>query len=407
MNDLLNKLQSMGLKIEKGSDIHPEPNNRISIDKLVKGEWLESQGKRIFIYRYVYPFGSSHGNVLFENELRYKNLSQFWGIKNLGTYNLNDFLFIDTETSGLSLGTGTIVFMFGGCFFTEMGLEVTQFFLDDPSNEALFLANIDELILNHKCLVSYNGKSFDVPMLRSRMVLNRMPYINLYKDHLDLLYFARMIWKLRLESRRLANIEREILDFQRVEDEVPGWLVPQLYQDFISSGDATPLKGVFYHNEKDIVSLAALFAHINKMISDQETIYSSNGLDIISIASIFQRSGNLSLSEEFYELGLEKGLPDKINHKILRNYAKVMKKLAKWPEAIKLWEIAADKNDPESCIELAKYYEHNVQDYHHALEWIETAMLIINETSDNTNFLEKLDHRKKRLESKINSRYEK
>ena len=406
MNDLLKKLQSLGLNIEKTSSYIAEQDKKIAIDKVVQGEWIELHGERIYITTGLFPFGSLHGKVHFENDFRYKNLSQFWGIENLDTYNLQDFLFIDTETSGLSLGTGSIVFLFGGCYFTEKGLEVTQFFLDDPSNETLFLVNIDELIHKHKCLVSYNGKSFDIPMLRSRMVLNRMPFGNLNKDHLDLLHFARKLWKLRLESRKLSDIENDILDFQRTEDEVPGWLVPQLYQNYLASGDAAPLKGVFYHNEKDIVSLAALFAHINKMISDQETLDSSNSLDIISIGSIYQKSGNLSLSEDFYRLGLGKELPEEVDCRILRNYAIVMKKQNKWPQAVKLWEMAAQKKDPVSCIEIAKYYEHQAQDYHQAMVWVEEALRIVESSIENAKIMSGLEHRKRRLEDKIITKYE-
>ena len=318
MNDLLKKLQSMGLKIEKGSDLHSGLDKKIPINKIIRGEWLESHGERVFISKSTYPFGDIHGNVVFEKELRYESLSQFYGINELNTFQLQDFLFFDTETSGLSLGTGSIVFLFGGCYFTEKGLEVIQIFLEDPSNEALFLANIDELIQAHKCLISYNGKSFDIPMIRTRMILNRMPYTNLAKDHIDLLHFARSLWKLRLESRRLSDIEKEIMDFERTEDEVPGWLVPQIYQDYLGTGDASPLKGVFYHNEKDIVSLAALFSHINKMVSDKSSLEKAETLDIISIGSIYQRSGNLSLSEDFYKIGLDKGPIKELDSKILR-----------------------------------------------------------------------------------------
>ncbi len=320
---------------------------------------------------------------------------------------LSDFLFLDTETSGLSLGTGSIVFLFGGCFFTINGLEVFQYFLDDPSCESLFLANIENLIQKHICLVSYNGKAFDVPMLRSRMVLNHMPPASLLRPHIDLLHYARNLWKLRLESRKLSDIEKEIMSFQRSEDEVPGWLVPQLYQDFITSGDASPLKGVFYHNEKDIVSLAALFIHINEMVSDQKTIDNSNILDIISIGTIFQKSGNLSQSEIFYRLGERKGIPSDLDSKILRNYAGLMKKQKNWPEAIRIWEMAANKNDPISCIELAKYYEHIGINLDKALAWVDTAIDIVTNASDSNKLSESLLHRKNRLKGKINSSYEK
>lgn len=407
MSDLLKKLKSMGLKIEKGSEIHSGSEYKRSIDEVIQGEWLESHGERVYISRNSYPFGSSHGKVIFEKILRFESLTQFWGIENINKYQLKDFLFIDTETSGLSLGAGSIIFLFGGCFFSEQGLEVIQYFLEDPSSELYFLANIDGLIHNHKCLVSYNGKSFDIPMLRSRMVLNRISYVNLGKDHLDLLHFARNLWKLRMESRRLSDIEKEIMTFQRTEDEVPGWLVPQLYQDYLTSGDAAPLKGVFYHNENDIVSLAALFTHINKMVSDKSNLDSVNILDIISIGTIYQKAGNLSLSEVFYKLGLDKGIPLELDYKILRNYANLMKKQNKWMEAIKLWEMAADKNDPDSCIELAKYFEHRELDYNTAAIWVETAMKIVICADGSKILMEELKHRKRRLESKIDSNYEK
>lgn len=397
----------MGLNIEKGSDVNPEPGNKISIDKVIHGEWIESHGERVFVTRNSYPFGYSHGNVIFEKGLRLESLSEFWGIEQIRTLQLQDFLFLDTETLGLSLGAGSLIFLFGGCFFSDCGLEVIQYFLEDPSSELLFLANIDELIHSHKCLVSYNGKSFDVPMLSSRMVLNRMPNGNLDRAHLDLLHFARSIWKLRLESRKLSDIEKEILAFQRTEDEVPGWLVPQLYQDYLTTGDASPLEGVFYHNENDIVSLAALFSHINKLVSDDSTLDSANYLDIISIGSIYQKTGNLSLSEEFYKFGLEKGISSELDNKILRNYALLMKKQEKWSEAIELWKIAAGKKDPESCIELAKYFEHRKLDINAAAIWVDTAISIVIDVGSSERVLVELKHRKRRLESKIKNCNEK
>lgn len=143
-----------------------------------------------------------------------------------------------------------------------------------------------------------------------------------------------------------------------------------------------------------------------KMISDQETLDASNSLDIISIGSIYQKSGNLSLSEGFYRLGLGKGLPKEIDCRILRNFAIVMKKQNKWLEAIKLWELAAQKKDSGSCIEIAKYYEHHTHNYHQAKEWVEEAMRIVESSIENAKIMSDLEHRKRRLESKINTKYE-
>jgi len=407
MSDLLKKLHSMGLKIEKGSGFVSQQKPGTPIDKIIKGEWVESRGERVFVTKVSYPFGSVHGNVVFEKDLQFGSIAHFWGIDQLETMNLKDFLFFDTETSGLSLGAGTIIFLFGCCFFSENGLEVLQFFLEDPASELIFLNKIDELLKNHKCLVSYNGKSFDVPMLRTRMVLNRLPHINLEMPHLDLLHFSRSLWKLRLESRRLSDIEKDILAFQRSEDEVPGWLVPQLYQDYLSNGNASSLEGVFYHNKNDVVSLAALFSHINKLVSEKSSLESANLLDIISIGSIYQKSGNLSLSESYYQHGLDRGDPSELDNKILRDFALLMRKQGKWVEAVDLWKVAAKKDDLIACIELAKYFEHREIDLVTASSWVETAIEIIIRLEGTEKTMNEFLHRKRRLESKIQSNHEK
>lgn len=397
----------MGLKIDKGSNIISKPGKGTSIDQVIKGEWIESRGEKVFLVKESYPFGSAHGNVVFEKDILFGSIAQFWGIDHLETMNLKDFLFLDTETSGLSLGAGTIIFLFGCCFFSDNGLEVIQFFLEDPASEMIFLANIDELIQRHKCLVSYNGKSFDIPMLRTRMILNRLPYNTLAKPHLDLLHFARSLWKRRLESRRLSDIEKEILAFQRTGEEVPGWLVPQLYQDYLSTGDAAPLEGVFYHNRNDVVSLAALFSHVTNLVSEKSALESANSLDIISIGSIYQKSGNFTLSEGFYQHGLDRSDPSDLDNRILRDFAQLLKKQDKWMEAVELWKVAANKDDLISCVELAKYFEHREIDLFSASNWVETAISIVTRTDGTEKIMSELNQRKTRLESKIQSSYEK
>ncbi len=137
------------------------------------------------------------------------------------------------------------------------------------------------------------------------------------------------------------------------------------------------------------------------MLSDKKTQAISNNLDIISIGSIYQRSGNISLSENFYKLGMEKGIPQELDCKILRNYACVLKKQNNWKEALKFLEMAANRNDPESCIEIAKYYEHHDLNYHKALYWVELARNMVMNGSVDIILIEKLDHRIKRIKSKI------
>ena len=129
------------------------------------------------------------------------------------------------------------------------------------------LIALAEYMTDARAVVTYNGKSFDIPLLNNRYVLHDL--ISPFKDlaHIDLLPMARKIWKKKLASRRLSNVETEILRVERTMDEVPGYLVPQVYFDYLKSGDARPLVGVLYHNEMDVLSLTTLLQYFMNAFS--------------------------------------------------------------------------------------------------------------------------------------------
>jgi uncharacterized protein YprB with RNaseH-like and TPR domain len=395
MSDLLERLKALGLKVEKAADIAPPEEKPQTLDEVINGRWLDDATKGVFIVEKELPLGSPHGKIPLDPPQEFDRLSRFVEIAPNNA--ISNLLFIDTETSSLSSGTGSVVFMVGLAYFTQDHLKVIQLFLDSPRDELEFLAYLDAILANFTTFVSYNGKSFDIPMLRSRFVMNRLPVQFGAYQHVDLLHIARRIWKMRLESRKLGDIEREILDYQRSSQEIPGWLVPQIYFDYLESADAELLAGVFYHNEIDVISLAALFIHINNLLLNQLSENERDNRDTVSVALSLSKLGILDLSETFFKDGLKKDLPRDIRNDAARGFADSLRRQERWEEAVEYWRAAAENDDYQACIELAKYYEHRARTYKTALQWANQAATIAEERHID---LEAVQHRIQRLKKK-------
>jgi uncharacterized protein YprB with RNaseH-like and TPR domain len=169
---------------------------------------------------------------------------------------LSRMLILDTETTGLAGGAGTVPFLIGLGLFEDGVLKVEQLFLRNLGQEAPLLHHLAERIAQASVLVSYNGKAFDWPLLRARFVLNRVPLPEA-PPHLDLLHCARRVWKPRLGSVRLTEVESALLGLTR-EDDVEGAEIPALYLRYLRGGDPRALLSVLAHNERDVIALAAV-----------------------------------------------------------------------------------------------------------------------------------------------------
>ncbi len=165
-------------------------------------------------------------------------------------------LFLDTETTGLG-GPGTYAFLVGLGFVEDDAFVVRQHFIRSPDEEAAMLHAVAETLGECPTITTFNGVSFDVPLLRTRMRALGVKFS--FRDilHCDLLYGARRLWQRRLPNCRLQTLEEGVLGFKRQGD-VPSGDVPGLYFDFLETGDLDSLEGVFHHNVLDIISLAAL-----------------------------------------------------------------------------------------------------------------------------------------------------
>ena len=399
MNDLLNKLKSLGLKVDLAVNLPAAGNRRVPIDQVIQGDWEENNDGRVFTVSHRYPYGYVHGKQDIHVPGKLEKLT--WLLNAPSSIEAEKILFIDTETSSLSTGAGSFVFLIGLAWFGEHGLSLKQIFLDHPTNESPFLSSFERTLAAFTTFASFNGKAFDLPMLRSRFVLNRRKPTFEKFDHHDLLHTSRHIWKMRLESRRLADIEREILHFQRLNEEIPGWLVPQFYFDYLDSGDATPLQGVFYHNEMDVVSLAALMLHFDRLVEDQGMITEQDSRDVFSIGRVLGKYGHWEFSEGFFNSQILQQLPEENQREASRYCASVMKKQGKWEQAVQYWQYAAENKDPCACIELAKYYEHRQKEIDQALYWTNQALLLLDVGIANDRMTHtQTEHRLARLERK-------
>jgi len=393
MDDFLKKLASLGFnprmpeKPSKNRGVHSP------ISEVINGEWLNDNEKAVFISEMALPYPVTHGNFLIQQMPDFRFFSDLLDEPAYQSFNTGQFLFLDTETTNLGLGAGTLVFLVGFCWFDGEGLKTRQFFLEDISAEPVFLLNIQSFIENFAALVSFNGKTFDIPLLRSRFVINLISEEIRNWRHIDLLHVSRNLFKRKIASKRLVDIETEILNFQRKGDDIPGWLIPQAYFDYLETGESASIANIFYHNRMDIISLAALARYLAGFFGGE--IIDRNIQT--SLAEIFMKNRNFPLSLEFFSKDWNDGDFPALDPRGLMNLAYVLKKTGNWEQAVKVWEKLAQDGNLHANIELAKYFEHHQKHSRMALEWTEKAIMISTEEFE----MIELDHRKNRLLKKV------
>jgi uncharacterized protein YprB with RNaseH-like and TPR domain len=317
------------------------------------------------------------------------------------------WLFLDTETTGLAGGSGTYAFMVGIAWWDAGGLLVEQFFLRDLDEEHSLLLELSERMKRRPVLVTFNGKSFDWPLLETRYRMTRAVPVFSPKLHLDLLHPARQIWRLRLGSVRLKDLERHVLgrdgralDWSR-QDDIDSALIPQMYFDYLRGGPTEPLVGIFRHNQMDLRGLAALAGKILALLDSGNGIASAvqaetnDPIEVLGLSRMMRKRGHSTRARELYETALRFGLPRSIERLAQRELALLAKRELDYTRAISLWDalrqepspanrkeapiLAADAHKAlESAIEaaeqLAIYYEHRAKQARPALDLVRAAL---------------------------------
>lgn len=402
---LEDQLKSLGVHLGKDKRPTGKRGKKHPIEKVVSGEYWEMIYGEVFCHEEVYPFDYIHGAKPLTPSDPIEVLCQWAGAQQLSLTDLQDFVFLDTETSGLAGGTGTYAFEVGVGRFTEQGFRLAQFFMRHPGEEPALLAGLTSFMDGMQAVVTYNGKSYDIPLLNTRYTLMGMdtPFKGI--DHFDLLPLARRLWKIRLESRTLGNVENQILGVMRGEEEVPGYMIPQLYFDYLRTQDARPMAGIFYHNAIDILSLAGLFGHMAFLLDDPHSDRIQHGEDVVALARFFESMGELPEAEALYQKALSLDLPETVYWDAVERFSFLLKRKGDWPAAIALWEQAAEDGALYAFEEIAKYYEHQVRDVEEAHRWTVGALTALNgrhfPAYEYLKWQGELTHRLERLERRL------
>ena len=403
---LANKLRSLGVK--KASTLpQPKPDSH-AIDAVVTGAYYSTARGEVFVGEQSYPSDYIYGASPLISPSPISLISQWANDPQILNIPLSRFAFLDTETSGLSGGTGTYAFLVGVARFIEGQFVLRQFFMRDPAEEPALLEGIANFLAPCEALVTFNGKAFDAPLLATRYKLHYIPIPYQDYSHLDLLPLARRLWRDRLESRALKYLEEHILGLKRSSEEVPGYEIPWLYFDYLRTGDARPLGGVFYHNAMDVVAMAALLAHMNEMIQNPYDGKVQHALDFVALGKLFEDLGHWDEAARLFERGLESQLNEADFGLAVKRLSILQKKRGDLNDAIRLWETAAEQGHLYAFVELAKHYEHKERDAKSALTWTEIARKQVEQAELPTYvrkyWINELEKRLERLQKKVKTR---
>jgi tetratricopeptide (TPR) repeat protein len=278
---------------------------------------------------------------------------------------------------------------------------VRQFFLRDYPEEKATLVALAETLGDYEGIVTFNGKTFDIPLLETRYALARMksPFTRLV--HFDALHPARRLWKLRLETCKLTDLESAILGIGR-EGDVEGSEIPGIYFDYLRTGNAQGLQPVFYHNALDIVTLAAVTVELANVLSDASEGTVASSLDLFSLSRILDRAQATERSAATCRQALAKGLPQMVESQALWQLAAQHKRLREHETAVELWNELVRRETPfaiRALEELAIHFEHRQREVAVALEYTSKALESLRLDSTSSHF-QRFSRRRERLERK-------
>jgi len=337
---------------------------REALKNAIEGEFSSHPGDPYFYTQKAYPMQTEiEGLPLYPQEIPEVLLN--WA--KLDKHKLRtkeDILVLDLETTGLGR-TGTLAFMIGLGYYENNQFIVEQLFLPDPEAEVSSFDRLLELVKSRSLLITFNGKTFDVPVLESRLLYHQI-WLNLRAmEHLDLLHIARRLWRNKLPSCALETIEFYVLGHIRDKElDIEGGDIPQTYYQFLLNGDPELIRRVFIHNHHDILHTAALFT----LIADSISYPPAHGFDIRidyhALARLYQSQGEQETARRILVDLMAAGV---VSAEVMRDLGLIYKKAKELDSALECFQIASDLNCPDSMLELCMLLEKNSKDYAKAL----------------------------------------
>ena len=259
------------------------------------------------------------------------------GLKGASPGQWRDILFLDTETTGLSGGTGTYVFLIGVAYFTEKELVLRQHMLLDLSAEKEFIEGLKKEIEPFRACASYNGKAFDLPIIRTRFVMAIRSELTVDDSHLDLLHPARRLWRDRFGSTTLKQLEESVLDEGRTAD-IPGWLIPDAYFHYLRKRDPAIIAPVLEHNARDVISLVRITDRVARAVSAARTGRAPDHAPAaFALARVFERTGEIDAAFACYESAYYDG-DNALRAKLALAYARHLERRGDLDRALRMME---------------------------------------------------------------------
>ncbi|MDR4314648.1 ribonuclease H-like protein [Niallia circulans] len=369
--------------------------------------WLDSE--YCLIREVRYPLDYNHGNYTFRdfcgvvdewNKVSYDHPLSAKG------HQPKDLFFFDTETTGLGGGAGNTIFILGYAQLQQEEIVLKQHVLPHPGAEVplfnSFLENVD-----YTTLVTYNGKAFDWPQVKTRhtLIKEHVPKLPEF-GHFDLYHASRRMWKHRLERTKLSIVEEEILGVKR-ENDIPGFLAPMIYFDFVERKNPEGMLGILKHNEIDILSLITLYTHLSSQLLRKDQKISAR--ETLEVGKWYAIIGQTNVAKQNLESIKEQNKEELLEAAFL--LAKEYKREKKFEDALGLWQKIAEtytgKTNQvmviQSLIELAKFAEHKEKNPQRALQFTKKAQNLLYKQETLGKMEQELQKRHERLVRKLHT----
>lgn len=414
MTGIWNDLERLGVRRGWSDEARLEtgPGRRHrgpAIEDLVPGRLVDNEHGRFFLGERRYPLDHVHGRFPLQALLDHHGAvaAELSGQESWRGQGFERAAFIDTETTGLAGGTGTYTFLVGVGFFDDTGFCLEQYFMRHHGEELAMLTTLHERLTGLGALVSFNGRAFDLPLLETRFVCNRLPLLQANVPHLDLLLSARRLWRTRLDSCSLGSLESNVLGIRRTWEDVPGHVIPSLYFQYLQDGDARSMSSVFYHNVVDVLSMVTLATSLCTLFVGPDAP-GIHAVDRYSLGRLYEALGRVDEAAAAYRRALSEKLPEEIRQAARRQLSFLCKRQGWWEEALAIWQMVVDQDATTvyAHVEIAKYHEHRAREFDVALRYTNQALDRVMDSdqafsrSERQALLGELEHRLRRLERK-------